>query len=253
MDLLHRTFLPLIAITCICFPAVEVRADSGRSTRVDQFERPIPTGEVLFFHLAYRKKCDYVLDELDLKPGEVVVDIGAGDGWWSSKMAERVGPTGTVHAADISKKAIRMMKKRHAKVPQLKPYLCSTKGPDLPENSCDLAFISKTYHHLPKDDRVGYMRRLRSAIKPTGRLVIVEYYRELGVGISATHSYSPGQLALQAEEAGWTLLRCEMINGTRHFMAVFVNREIFPVEKLKQKPKKPVVKPKPQNPEIPNP
>jgi len=235
----HRALLPLIVATLLLLPIIGARADSGQSTRIDRAEQADSGGRKYHFHLAYREKSDYILGELDLKPGDVVVDIGAGDGWWAAKMAQQVGPSGTVHAADISQKAIDVMKKEYAETPQLKPYLCPTDGPGLEENSCDLAFISKTYHHLPKDDRVDYLRRLRSVIKPTGRLVIVEYYHELAPGRTKDHSYSPGRLARQAEEAGWTLLRCEMITGTRHFISIFAKRELFPVEKAEEKAKKP--------------
>ncbi len=245
MNLLPRTFLPLIVVALLLFPTAGVRADSGQSTRIDQTKQQDSAGKKRAFHRAYREKSDYILRELDLKPGEVVVDIGAGDGWWAAKMAQQVGPSGAVHAAEVVQKKVDAIKKKYAEVPQLKPYLCPTDGTGLPENSCDLAFISKTYHHLPKDGLVDYLRHLRSVIKPTGRVVIIEYYHELATGRGKDHAFSPGRLAGQAEEAGWILLRCEMIAGTRHFIAIFAQRELFANKKVEKKAKEPTFKPQP--------
>ena len=82
----------------------------------------------------YRQKADYVLAELDLRPGDVVVDIGAGDGWWAEQMAATVGPTGTIHAAEVEQNKVHQMAERYADTPQTKPYVCPYDGTALPDN-----------------------------------------------------------------------------------------------------------------------
>ena len=59
----------------------------------------------------FRNRSDYVLRELDLQVGDTAIDIGAGDGWWSEKMAKYVGETGTVYAAEIAEKKSRFIEK----------------------------------------------------------------------------------------------------------------------------------------------
>jgi ubiquinone/menaquinone biosynthesis C-methylase UbiE len=177
-----------------------------------------------------REKSDYVLKELALKPGDVVADIGAGDGFWSEKMAEVVGAEGTVHAGEVAEDKVDKMKKRFADVPQVKPYLCPLDGPGMEENSCDLVFLSKTYHHLDKDGQVDYLNDLRSVVKPTGRLVVIEHYQELATGRARDHAWSPGLLTQQAEEGGWILVRSELITGTHHFIAAFVQKDLFGIK-----------------------
>ena len=151
----------------------------------------------------YRTKADFVLEELDLKPGDVVVDIGAGDGFWSEKMAQAVGKSGTVHAGEISEEKVEKLKKRLEKLPQAKPYVCPTDGTGLEENTCDLAFLSKTYHHLDKDGQIDYLRHLRKVIKPTGRLVVIERYK-------GNHQGPPGRPRLVAGSVDATSRRSRL-------------------------------------------
>ncbi len=182
----------------------------------------------------YREAAGYVVKRLGLRRKSVVVDIGAGDGWWSSKIAEKLGPRGVIHAGEIDQKKVDTIKEKWEAVPQIKPYLCPTDGTGLEKNSCDLAFISKTYHHFGKDTHVDYLRHLKKVIKPSGRVVIIERHADLASGRGKEHAWQPGLLGQQAEQAGWMLLRCELIPGSDHFIATFVKPEAF-TEKLSRR------------------
>jgi ubiquinone/menaquinone biosynthesis C-methylase UbiE len=212
-------------------PAVAY-CDSAQSTRVIDPEQHACTGGGGY---PYRKKADYVLKELDLKKGDVVVDIGAGDGWWAEKMAKFVGPEGAIHASEVKQGQVDKMKEKFTDVPQIKPYLCPTDGTALTDNSCDLAFLSKTYHHLNKGGHVDYLRHLRKVIKPDGRLCIIEKHPALGSGRGKEHAWLPGLLFKQADEAGWIPVRYELITGTYHYIAIFVQRELFRPEPQRRK------------------
>ena len=207
-------------------------SDSAQSTRVIDPNQHACTGGGGY---PYRKKAGYVLKELDLKKGDVVVDIGAGDGWWAEKMAKFVGPEGTIHASEIKQGQVDRMKKKFADVPQIKPYLCPTDSTALKDNSCDLAFLSKTYHHLNKGGHIDYLSHLRKVIKPTGRLCVIEKHPALGSGRDKQHAWLPGLLMQQADEAGWIPARYELITGTYHYIAIFVQRELFQPEQQRKK------------------
>jgi ubiquinone/menaquinone biosynthesis C-methylase UbiE len=69
----------------------------------------------------YREKSGYVLKELDRKQGDVVVDIGAGDGWWAEKMAKFVGSKGTIHASEVVQDKVDRMKEKFEDVEQIRP------------------------------------------------------------------------------------------------------------------------------------
>ena len=216
MSKCFRAVLVFAAISILCGPVAgqQERRGGGR-------EGACVGGE------GYREGADYVIKQLRLRRNSVVVDIGAGDGWWSSKMAEKLGPKGVIHAGEVDQKKVDAMKQKWQAVPQIKPYLCPTDGTGLDANSVDLAFISKTYHHFAEGTHVDYLRHLKKVIRPSGQVVIIERHADLADGRGKEHAWQPGLLAYQAEQAGWMLLRCEMIPGSDHFVAAFVQPEAF--------------------------
>lgn len=203
-----RIGVVLAVLLGLCLPAVGRRADRCGG-------------------YGYRESADFVIKRLRLRRNSVVVDIGAGDGWWASKMVAGLGPKGLIHAGEVEQKKVDAMKTKWADLKQIKPYLCPTDGTGMEADSCDLAFLSKTYHHLNKDGHVAYLKHLKEVVKPSGKLVIIERHPSLASGRGAEHGWLPGLLARQAEDAGWMLLRCGLIPGSDHFMATFVQPETF--------------------------
>lgn len=221
----------LSCITGLClllFP-LSGRSDTGVSTRVEDPQQHVCTSTTGSGY-PYRENTEFVLGQLDLKPGDVVVDIGAGDGWWSKRMADEVGEQGAIHAAEVEEKKVEQMKKSLADWPQIEPYLCPTDGTGLAENSCDLAFLSKTYHHLNEGSHVDYLRHLRKVLKPTGRVCVIEKYPEI-TPKNPGHAWTLSRLIAEAEQAGWIPVRCELMTGTYHYMAIFVQQDLFPTPK----------------------
>lgn len=206
--------------------SLAVFAESGQGTRVTDPKQHVRTGEVRY---PYRGKVQYVFKELDLQGGEVVVDIGAGDGWWSERMAKHVGEEGIIYAAEVDEEKVEKMKDKYADAPQIKPYLTETESTGLAENSCDVAFFSQVYHHLDRNTEVDYLHHLRRVVKPTGRLVVIEKYAEIATR-AKSHGTQLSELVKQAEEAGWIPVRCELMTGSYHYIAIFVQRDLFPAE-----------------------
>lgn len=175
---------------------------------------------------SYREKAEWILDRLDLRPGDTVVDIGAGDGWWSDKLAQRVTPSGRVFAAEVQPALVNGMKQRFSGRPEIEPYQCPTDNPGRPEGSLDLAFISQTYHHLPADGRVAYWQALAKQCKPTGRVCVIETYPEIAVR-GQDHGTQLSKLIAEAEQGGWIAVEVRFLAGTQHYMAVFVPKAAF--------------------------
>ena len=179
----------------------------------------------------YREAAPFVMKQLALQEGQVVVDIGAGDGWWANQMAQQVGATGVVHTGEVVQDKVDAITEKYANTPQIKAYRCPMDGSGQPDNSCDLVYISKTYHHL--EGHVDYLRHLMQVTKASGRLAVVELHTELATDRGKDHAWKPGLLTQQAEEAGWILQTYAMLPGSDHFIAVFI-KPVFLNERIKE-------------------
>ncbi len=226
-----RFLLCALAIAALFAPGFPTAtAETGHSTRITKTDQHRRTGAKSY---PYRAKSEYILGELDLQAGDAVVDIGAGDGWWTEKFAQQVGETGVVHAGEVGDKKVAKLKEKFADNSPIKPYLMKSDSTGLPENSCDLAFFSQSYHHLKKDGHVDYLKHLHSVLKPTGRVVIIEKYTETGLA-QGNHGTPLSRLVRQAEEAGWVPVRLELMTGTYHYIAILAQQEVFPPEPKKK-------------------
>jgi SAM-dependent methyltransferase len=147
-----------------------------------------------------------VVEKLALAPGAAVADIGAGSGYFSVRFARAVGPQGTVFAADIDKGLIAYLVNRAAKegLDNLKPLHGRPNDPLLPPASVDLVFICDVIHHI--ENREPYYAKLARALRPGGRLAIVDFYqRELPVGPPPAMKIARTDLIAELEQAGFAL------------------------------------------------
>lgn len=175
---------------------------------------------------AHRQKVEFIMERLDIRPGDHVLDLGAGDGWWTEHLARKVGSEGTVHAAEVSPNLVTRLENRFADTPQVKPYLCPQEKPGLPHDSVDLVFLSAVYHHLNKESRVDYWRELASVVRPTGRVVILETYPAIAAR-GKDHGTQLSKLIEEAEQGGWIAVEVWYLAGTQHYLAIFVQQAAF--------------------------
>jgi len=145
-----------------------------------------------------------VLDALAIKPGSTVADIGAGTGYFSLRLAQRVGPQGRVLATDIQPQMLAMLsdKMRAANITNIEQILCTPTDAKLPENTLDLALMVDVYHELAyPEETLGQIRR---ALKPDGRLVLIEYRGEdPNIPIKPEHKTTLVQLRSEIEPLGF--------------------------------------------------
>ncbi|MEZ5329727.1 MAG: methyltransferase domain-containing protein [Verrucomicrobiales bacterium] len=118
-----------------------------------------------------------IMKALDLKKGEAVADIGAGTGLFMVAMSNGVGDEGKVYSVDISEAFVKNLKERVAelKLTNVTPVLCDQDDAKLPEASVDAAFICDTYHHFEFPQST--LKSIFKALKPGGRLVVVDFER----------------------------------------------------------------------------
>ena len=143
---------------------------------------------------------------LDLKPGMVVADIGAGSGYYTSRMSKSVGSTGRVYATDIQPGMIELLNRRVANegLGNVTTVLGGEDDPKLPLQSLDLAIMVDVYHELQAPQ--VFLRRLREAFKPGGRLVLLEFRKEdPRVPILEVHKMSVAEVKAELEAEGFVL------------------------------------------------
>ncbi len=142
---------------------------------------------------------DLLLAELNLKPGMVVADIGAGSGYHARRMATAVGATGKVYAVDVQPQMVQLLSAvaREPGLANIKPILSAADDVKLPMASVDLAIMVDVYHELEFPHDV--MASILKALKPGGRVVVVEYRAEdAKVPIKALHKMSEAQVKREA-------------------------------------------------------
>jgi ubiquinone/menaquinone biosynthesis C-methylase UbiE len=142
---------------------------------------------------------DLVLAALELKPGMKVADIGAGSGYYSSRMAERVGRSGTVYAVDVQPEMIDILRlqMKQRGVTNVKPVLGTETDPRLPAGALDLAIMVDVYHELEYPYEM--LAAIVKALKPGGRVVFVEFRADdPSVPIKALHTMTEAQVRKEA-------------------------------------------------------
>lgn len=125
------------------------------------------------------ERTDLLLEALALQPGEIVADIGAGSGYFSWRMAQKVGDRGVVYAVDIQQQMldILMTQMTRRKVGAIvKPVLGTVQDPKLPAAGVDTILLVDVYHEF--DFPYEMTRAMVAALKRGGRLVLVEYRGE---------------------------------------------------------------------------
>lgn len=146
---------------------------------------------------------DKMVELLKLKPGDHVADIGAGTGYISRRMAEKVGAKGKVYAVDIQQEMLELlqaeMKKRG--ISNAVSVLGEIADPKLPANSIDLAIMVDVYHEFSHPYEM--MRGIVRGLKPGGRVAFVEYRAEdPNVPIKQVHKMSEAQVKKEAAAVG---------------------------------------------------
>ena len=118
---------------------------------------------------------DRVMDALGIADGSVVADIGAGAGWFTIRLARRVGPNGIVYTQDIQRQMLEAIRRRVARegLQNVQTRLGTGSTPNLPERSLDAVLVVDVYPEVV--DPVALLRNLATAVKPGGRIGIVNY------------------------------------------------------------------------------
>lgn len=147
-----------------------------------------------------------VVDALNLQKGMVVADIGAGVGYFSLRIAKRVGPEGKVLAVDIQPEMLSLLKQNQERegLTNVEPILGTVADPHLPQAMVDLALLVDVYHECQYPEEM--ITQIRNSLKRNGRLVLIEYRGEdPTVPIKPEHKMTVKQVLAEIEPMGFQL------------------------------------------------
>ncbi len=166
-----------------------------------------------------------VVSHLDLKPTDIVADIGAGTGYMSFLMAALV-PQGQVLAVDVQPEMLEIIEllKQERHVTNIKPVLASVTDSHLPPFSIDLALMVDAYHEFeyPREIMAG----IRQSLKPGGRVVLVEYRGENPfVFIKPLHKMTQKQVRKEMQAAGFLWRETKSFLPQQHLMVFTLANE----------------------------
>ena len=160
------------------------------------------------------------MDALNIADGSTVADIGAGAGWFTVRLARRVGPNGRVYAEDIQRPMLEAIgyRVRREGLTNVVPIFGTPEDPMLP-TGLDAVLVVDVYAEVA--DPVSLLTDVAAALKPQGRLGIVDWTKEGGgPGPAMEQRIEAADVIGDAEAAGLTLLSHETFL-TYQFLLVF--------------------------------
>jgi len=176
----------------------------------DQLFRPADLGLLEAPDRAAWQKPDQIMDALKIADGARVADIGAGAGWFTIRLADRVGPNGIVYAEDVQSQMLQSIERRVARerFTNVQTVLGTPTDPNLPKGALDVILMVDSYQEIAPENRVPFLRSLAAALKPNGRIGIVNYKPGRG-GPGPDVRIASSVVEANAQEAGLTVLTRE--------------------------------------------
>jgi SAM-dependent methyltransferase len=171
---------------------------------------------------------DVALSVLKIPKGATVADIGAGSGFITERLAARVGPSGRVLANDVQPQMLELLAMRLArkKIGNVTLVQGTIDDPKLAPASVDLALMVDVYHEFSQPQAM--LRHLRAALKPAGRLVLLEYRKEdPSIPIRPEHKMSVAEAKLELEAEGFMLSSVDESLPRQHIL-IFTSKPATP-------------------------
>lgn len=162
---------------------------------------------------------EQALDAIGIRRGSTVADIGAGVGYFTLRLAKRVGPDGVVYGEDVQQYMIDQLLKnaKAKKVTNVRPVVGGYDDPKLPKDSLDLVLLVDVYHEFSEPQKM--LDRIRESLKTGGRLVLLEYRAEdPAVPIRPEHKMTVEQVKAEIEPQGYKFDRVSEVLPQQHIL-----------------------------------
>ena len=200
----------LLAVVLAAFPLTLVAQSAGVHPLTGrQFALPMSAAGAAWLDRDDRDREEATglsLKLLDVRPGSVVADIGAGSGYYSTRLARLVGPEGRVYASDIQQAMLDLIRDRVARerLSNIELVLGTPTDPRLPRGAVDMVLMVDVYHEFSQPQVM--LQRIRESLKPGGRVILLEYRGEdPKVPILPAHKMTVAQARTEVEAEGFTL------------------------------------------------
>lgn len=146
-----------------------------------------------------------VIQALGLEPDSIVADIGSGTGYFATRLANMV-PQGTVYGVDTEPDMVKYLSDRAKKMnmTNLVALQAQAESPQLPKK-VDLVLFVDVYHHV--DNRATYLQMIRAALKPNGRVAVIDFRMNSPIGPPKEGRISSDEVKAELKHAGFTLIQ----------------------------------------------
>ncbi|MBI2361576.1 MAG: methyltransferase domain-containing protein [Deltaproteobacteria bacterium] len=175
------------------------------------------------------QEAERVMDRLGIKPGVRVADVGAGRGYYTVRLAARLGTDTIIYATDVNANHLKELQVRLKRegIGGVRLVLGSPNDPKLPPAVIDVAILSHVYHEI--DNPYEFMYRLHRSLAPGARVGIVDVDRPTDL-----HGTPPGLLRCELGSLGYRETAFQSLKPADGYLAVFVPPEKLPlVESLR--------------------
>jgi uncharacterized protein (TIGR01244 family) len=187
------------------------------------------SGILLMDSREQQEQPERVLQVMGLRDGDVVADIGCGNGFYSLRLARQIGPRGVVFAVDVQQGMLDQLAERQeeAGISNIYPVLGRYEDPLLPPGKVDWMLVADAYHEFSNPEAM--LARMKEALAPGGRVALIEYRAERETGangfpVPRDHSMTVDEVVSEWSRAGFELVNFFEFLPIQHFF-VFRNAD----------------------------
>lgn len=224
---MRRRRLPSAVLAVWLAASWGVGAAEAPATRFPPADRPVaPIIAPAYSTEAARDahgEAERVLNRLGVKPGVRVADVGAGDGYYTVRLAKRLGTGGTIYAEDVAQPYLDRLRARLTGegIAGVTIVRGIPADPRLPGRSVDLALLAHMYHEV--EHPYEFLYRLRDALAPGGRVAIIDNDKPTG-----EHGTPPALLRCELAAVGYRQIDFSWLAPADGYLAVFAPPETPP-------------------------
>lgn len=167
-----------------------------------------------------RAEVSRLTELLSLREGMTVAEIGAGTGWLTVEVARRVGRSGRVYSTELSAERLNDIRQAvaEAELSNVTVLEAGERVTHLPSECCDAIFMRRVYHHLTGPSAI--LTSIREALRPGGRLVIIDFRPDGILGRATRMGADRAQLIRAATAVGFELVMADEWPGWDHYVVV---------------------------------